>query len=56
MMMVTVTQRLAVFYYCIWFANTLLKEHMIDETHLGLFSFAETPQQILEQIQNFYHK
>lgn len=39
-----------------WFVNTLLQEKMIDEGDLKLFSFAETPQQVLEQIQNFYHK
>ncbi len=39
-----------------WFVNTLLKEKMIDEENLKLFGFAETPEQVLEQIQNFYHK
>lgn len=37
-----------------WFKGTLLKEHMIDEADLDLFSFAETPEDVLAQIQRFY--
>lgn len=37
-----------------WFHETLLKEGMIDKTDLGLFSFAETPEEVLETINKFY--
>lgn len=39
-----------------WFENTLLKEKMIDAKDLDLYSFAETPQDVLQQLQQFYKK
>lgn len=37
-----------------WFTDTLLKQKMIDEEDLALFSFAETPEEVLQQIEIFY--
>jgi len=37
-----------------WFKNTLLKEGMIDAQDLDLYSFAETPEEVLKLIQDFY--
>ncbi len=39
-----------------WFENTLLKEKMIDAKDLDLYSFAETPQDVLDQLQSFYNQ
>lgn len=37
-----------------WFTGTLLKNNMIDAQDLDLFSFAETAEEVLAQIQEFY--
>jgi len=37
-----------------WFENTLLKEAMIDPGDLDLYSFAETPQEVLKIVQAFH--
>lgn len=39
-----------------WFENTLLKQNMIDKADLDLYSFAETPQEVLAKLQEFYKK
>lgn len=39
-----------------WFTGTLLKHNMIDDKDLELYSFAETPEQVLKIIQDFYKK
>ncbi len=37
-----------------WFKNTLLAENMIDEEDLHLWKFADTPEEVVTIIQNFY--
>jgi uncharacterized protein (TIGR00730 family) len=37
-----------------FFKNTMLKQKMIDEADYELFSTADTPQEILKQIEEFY--
>lgn len=37
-----------------WFVDTMLNEKMIDKDDLDLFTFAETSEQILKHIQDFY--
>lgn len=39
-----------------WFENTLLKQDMIDKQDLDLYSFAETPQDVLAKLNEFYKK
>lgn len=39
-----------------WFENTLLKQGMIDAEDLNLYSFAETPEEVLQIIEKFYPK
>jgi uncharacterized protein (TIGR00730 family) len=39
-----------------WFTGTLLKQNMISASDLDLFTFAETPEEVLEQIEAFYKK
>lgn len=39
-----------------WFENTLLAQKMVDKEDLELYSFAETPDDVLEIIQKFYKK
>lgn len=39
-----------------WFENTLLKHGMIDAHDMTLYSFAETPEDVLAIIQKFYKK
>lgn len=39
-----------------WFKDTLLKHKMIDTKDLELFTFAETAQDVLDQLQKFYAK
>lgn len=37
-----------------WFKETLLSEGMIDESDLSLWQFADTPEEVVAAIQNFY--
>jgi uncharacterized protein (TIGR00730 family) len=37
-----------------WFHKTLLTQELISAHDLDLFSFAETPEEVLKQIQTFY--
>jgi uncharacterized protein (TIGR00730 family) len=37
-----------------WFNNTLLIEHMIDDSDLALWTFAESPEEVIKKIQAFY--
>lgn len=37
-----------------WFKDTMLAQGMIDESDFELFSVAETPKEILQQIEDFY--
>jgi uncharacterized protein (TIGR00730 family) len=39
-----------------WFKETLLQEGMISASDLELYSFAETPQEVLQLIQKFYEE
>lgn len=37
-----------------WFKNTLLLENMIDENDLSLWTFADSPEEVIQKIQAFY--
>jgi len=37
-----------------WFKDTMLAQGMIDQSDFDLFSIAETPEEILQQIEDFY--
>ena len=37
-----------------WFKNTLLLENMIDESDLSLWTFADSPEEVIQKIQAFY--
>lgn len=39
-----------------WFNNTLLAGNMISEHDLELFKYAETPDEVIKQIEEFYKK
>lgn len=39
-----------------WFTDTLLEQKMINPEDLELFSFAETPEEVLQQLEKFYKK
>lgn len=39
-----------------WFENTLLKQGMVDAHDLELYSFAETPEEVLQILEKFYPK
>lgn len=37
-----------------WFKDTMLAQNMIDQSDFDLFTTAETPEEILQQIESFY--